>query len=959
MTIRFRRGAVFLAALTLAAGLLACGDGAKEGRRGGPTATPVPGPTPTAPGSGNPIADLPVAGIISLPGLAAEVEVVTDDHGVPHIYGPDIESVIFVQGYLMANQRFFMMDVLRRFATGRLSELFGTLTLSTDVEMRTVFTTRDGRRIQDAIWERMQMEDPVGVAQSEAFAAGVNAWLADLRAGRSGATLPPEYGFALLGLSADDLAPWQPEDSIALGRLQAWNLSDNTGTEIARAVRNAALPEALNADVYRLAPATFARIQPPQMLDAKGPAAAAPALIAAKIPRERLAAVSAMLDALHAKLPLGSGEWVGSNNWVLAGDRTASGHAIMANDPHLQLFNPPIWWRVHLHAEGDGPGSSSYLNASGVIFPGLPGVILGHNEWGAWGATTSSWDVTDVYVEEITTPADYPASPRTVLWNGEQVTVLRIEEEFRVNRGETRIIPIEVVPHHGPQIPDTDIEDDEPGLASTGMSFRWTGHEVTLDSIFLREISQARDAGEFRAALRHFATGGQNWVWADVNGDIDWFPHALVPLRPAGVVPYLPVAGTGEADWLTDSDGKTLWVPEDRLPQVRNPARGFVLSANNDPNGSTFDNDPLNDGLYLGETYAIGFRAQRVEELLGDGGGLRAPGAPVSIEDVARYQFDHQSKEASRLLPFLFEAAGARGDLLTPAMREALDRLRAWGEATPGTAPGAVAWDMVSGVDPAETRGDVPERDAPVSGEEIRDSVATSIFVGWSTRLPRLVLGDEFAGTGVGPPGGSDATKALLHILEDVRETSDARRVHTLGPDGQSRLWDDVTTEVVETRDETLLRALADALVFLEGEFGTGDQAQWRWGLIHPARFQHFFGQEGLPTWDLFPFPGAGGRFTVDPGSYSLNADRFAYAGGPSMRHVVVLDPAGVRAINVIPGGNNGNPGGTNEENYNTIDPSKDYGTQIPAWLRGQTFEAWFADADVAENAREKRRFTP
>lgn len=948
-----------LLCVAIAALTFGCGDDAKSGDGSAPAPTPTPGPTePTpAPTSGDPIEALPIDETISLPGLGAEVDVVVDDNGTPHIYGPDTESVVFVQAYLMADQRFFMMDVLRRFAGGRLSELFGSLTLSTDVEMRTVFTARDGRRIQDALWERMQADDPVGAGQTAAFAAGVNAWLADLRAGRNGASLPPEYAFALIGLGADDLDEWRPEDTLALGRLQAWNLSNNTGTEIGRAARNAALDPDLNADVFRFAPATRARIQPPDEVAAT--AKRPPVAATAKIPADRLVAIAEMMDGLAAKMPFGAGDWVGSNNWIVSGDRTESGYPIMANDPHLQLFNPPIWWMSHLKAEGDGPGSDTYVNANGVIFPGLVGVILGHNEWGAWGATTSSWDVTDVYVEEITTPADYPASPRTVLWNGEQVPVLRLEEEFRVNRGETRVIPIEVVPHHGPQIPDPDLDDDESGIAATGMSFRWTGHEVSLDSVFLREIMQARNADEFREALSFFATGGQNWVWADVHGDIDWYPYVLVPERPAGVIPYLPVSGAGDADWRTDENGDPVWVEADRLPQSRNPASGIVVSANNDPNGNTFDNDPSNDDVYLGDSYAIGFRAERIERLLYDGDGLRDPGDGLTVEDMVRYQYDHQSLEASRFLPFLFDAAAARPDLVDAAMAEAIERLREWGVAKPGSAPGAVAWDMVSGVDAAEVRDDVPEREDPVSDEERADAVATSIYVAWTTRLPRLVLADEFAGTGIGRPGGSDASKALLHLLEDVDQTSDAFRVHTLGDDGQSHLWDDKTTEAVETRDEMLLAALAHALAFLEEQLSTADQDAWRWGLLHEARYQHFFGQGGLPIFDVFPVPAPGGRFTVNPASYSLNDDEYDFAGGPSMRHVVLLDPAGVRSVNVIPGGNNGDPGGVDNELYNTIDPSKDYGTHIPDWINGRVFDVRFHDAEVAQNARSKRRFTP
>jgi len=567
--------------------------------------------------------------------------------------------------------------------------------------------------------------------------------------------------------------------------------------------------------------------------------------------------------------------------------------------------------------------------------------------------------VGDVYVEEVTTPPDYPASPRTVLFNGQQVPVIRVEERFKVNREADRTFVIEVVPHHGPMVPDPDLDDDVVGLAATGMTYRWTGHEVSLDSRFLTGITRARNVAEFRESLLSFATGGQNWVWADVSGDISYFPHVLVPRRPAGVIPYLPVSGTGDAEWLTDAAGNTLWLEPDVIPQATNPPEGFVTSSNNDTNGATLDNDPLNDPLYLGGDFDLGFRAQRIRELIDNRAGLRAEGAKIAMSDVAREQYDHQSKEAARLLPFLFAAAEARADLVTAEMSEALDRLREWGVSKPGIEPGAVAWDMVSGVDLADVREDVaPRRDA-VSDEERADAAATSIFAGFTTRLPRLVLADDFEGTGIGAPGGQDATKALLHLLEDVDRTDPAFAVHTLGANGESTLWDDRSTPAVETRDEMLLRALADGIEFLAEKFGTRDQSAWLWGQIHQARFQHFFGQGGLPIYDLYPFPGAGGRFTVDPAEFGLNSDDFDYAGGPSMRHVVELDPAGVRSINIIPGGNNGNPGGTGNERFNTIDPANDYGTHIPGWINGEVLEMHFTPGDVAANARSKVRYTP
>jgi penicillin amidase len=229
------------------------------------------------------------------------------------------------------------------------------------------------------------------------------------------------------------------------------------------------------------------------------------------------------------------------------------------------------------------PGES--LRVNGVIFPGLPGVILGHNDFGAWGATVSGFDVTDVYIETITTPPDYPASPRTVLFHGEQVPVIRLEETVRVRGAAPVTAIIEVVPHHGPMLPDPNRNDGVVGLAATGMTVRWTGHEITLDSRFLLDLNLARDVNEFRNALQNFATGGQNWIWADVSGDIAYFPYVLVPQRPAGSVPYLPMPGTGEAEWLTDDDGSATAGRQDLggghvpLPVRQPEQRGGALPA--------------------------------------------------------------------------------------------------------------------------------------------------------------------------------------------------------------------------------------------------------------------------------------------------------------------------------------------------------------------------------------------
>jgi penicillin G amidase len=938
---RVLRCSVVLLALLLTA----CGEDDSASQFAAATPTP------------DPITHVPVNDTIHLPGLAATTDVVLDELGMPHVYAPDVLSAVFVQGYLTAESRFWEMDAFRRVAEGRLSELFGRLSLSFDVGMRTAFTTRDGRRLEEALWQHVQESDPDLVAIAQAYSDGVNAWLADLRADRNGATLPPEYTLGVvLFEKAEDLDPWRPQDTIAIARLQAWNLSETLEDEVSFARIMQSLSEDIVRDVFRSAPAAPTTVLP--VTPAASLANVADALLTrppALPPARDLGDMVDALDAMRRNMPLGSRQQgVGSNNWIVSPALSANGHAMLANDPHLQLFNPPIWQMIQLDG-GEIDGKRMHVN--GVIFPGIPGIILGNNDFGAWGGTVANFDVTDVYMETVTTPPDYPASPRTVLFKGQQVPVLRIEETFKLKKGQTPVTEvIEVVPHHGPMVPDPNLNDQVVGIAATNMSFRWTGHELTNDARFLVDLNVARNVNEFRAALRNFGAGGQNWVWADVNGDIAYFPKVLIPQRPKGTVPYLPMPGTGEAEWLTDAQGHTLWLPDDEIPQATNPPQGFLNTSNNDQIGNTLDNDPLNDHVYLAYTDDLGFRAQRVRELLSNSANVRPAGAKMTMADMSAYQYDHSSKEAARLLPFLFAAATARPDLVTAEMADALDRLRAWGE----TKPDAPPYDTASGVDAHDLRDDVAPRSTPVSAAERADAVATSIFAAWETRLAPAVFDDDFHGTGIGSPTDENATKALLHILEDIDRSDAGFKVYTKGANGESTLWDNKNTPQVETRDEILLGALSAGLAFLHSKFPASEPDGWLWGVMHQVRFQHFFAQANIGIFDLGPFAAPGARYTVNPANYDLNIrDTFTFSDGPSERYVVVLDPAGIHAVNVLPGGNNGNPGGTGALNYNRINPDLHYGDLIPKWINGQTFEYHISRADVAAHAVRKIRYVP
>ncbi len=900
-----------------------------------------------------PIQSLAADRAITVEGAPGPIRIVTDEHGVRHVYGKGHKTVLFGQGYVAAADRFWQMDMFRRVARGRLSEVLGEPALAMDVDMRTSFMTRDGRFLEEVIVENMRSRDPVVAALGDAYAAGVNAWLADLRAGRNGAELPEEYDFPLVARKIVDIPDWEPEDSMAIARLQAWSLSSEVAGEIDLWRHKIGLPENLFNDVYRL--------QPPTSAVTLGPGASTGGLVPASGPRpaglftapprpadkDRLGQVVANLLANAARNPFGGKHLpgYGSNNWMIAGKLTQTGSPLLANDPHLALYNPPVWTMVHLdptYEGGDG------VAVSGVIFPGLPGVILGYNEYIAWGGTVIGYDVTDVFIETV-----LPGDPPKVVHKGAQVPIIRRNVTFTIKGSGERTIPIDIVPHHGPQVPDPDLDDDIIGIEAGGnMSFAWTGHEATNDMRFLYELNSARNVQDARKALMSFSTGAQNWIIIDRAGDMLYFPYAYVPQRPDGFSWWMPVTGDGSADWLTDAQGERLWLDVADLPQAYNPPEGFLVTANQDTRGELQDGDPTNDGPYLYAFRSVGFRQERILQMVQNLDGNSHSGAKITIDDMGRWQTDLESREAAYFIPHLEAAAEIRA----PDAKAAplLDRLHAWGN---GTTP----WRTHAGVDPSEIRDDFDPPAALPDAEAKADAVATSIFYAWLSRLVSNTLDDDFEDTGFETPRGAGATTALLHLLGHVDSDDLSRVIATAGPDGESTLWDDRRTAVTEARADILIASLEQAAEDLADLFDSDEFDDWLWGKIHFVRLQHFFEVGDLTNdWSLGgkrPIPHSGGRDTVSPANFGIGgALTEIYATtGASQRLLVEMTPEGPVAWNNVPGGQNGD--GRNPENgradYDTIHPETSYGDWLPGWVRGERFLLRFTAPDVAAGARE------
>lgn len=839
---------------------------------------------------------------VTVAGIGSRVEIARDEFGVPHIFASTIEDASFAQGYMHARDRFFQLDLLRHLVEGRLSEYFGDLTFNTDVQNRSNMMTTDGQPVFEA------MAEGVGGTEKsvlEAYAAGVNVYIAALKAGE--VKIPAGYQNNLLARWKPELVPeWRTADTLAIGRLQEQNLSDTTAADIARGKAKAGLPADLFADLVRYAPpdpiAVLPEFYESEYFGKKSGcttvSGCTPSLSSTK------SATSALyrgLDLERASRQIRSGDPFGmdhmpegvegSNNWVVSGEHTSTGNALVLNDPHLRFYNPPLFYHSHMDTRHYGGAADTAASIIGISFPGIPGVLIGHNEHVAWGATTVGYDVSDVYVETLNTAGD------ATLFNGSYVPLVKVTQSIGVigDAGTSlRDQVFEIVPHHGVIIPDSKAN-------GKAMTRKWTGHSPKSSVGALLDRTHARNVDDFMETMSRFYAGAQNWNGADVYGNTGYMPGASVPIRAnvsGACDPTIPMDGSGGCEW-------TGTIPLNELPRVKNRPKGYVVTANNDLTGTLADDDPRNDPQYLHSSNADGFRARiitdRVEELMKAG--------KITKEQLVTLQANTTSLMAKRLMPFLLAARDAEPDLVTSlGISDALSRLSAWDFTNP------------SGVD-ADYR-----TDGGPSAEEISASIAAAIFNTFQPRFLKAAFGDEeaqYAATFSELP-------AALYLLENP----------TGSRTGLGAFDDLTTTGVVETPNQLILKALADAVKFLSTTLGA-DPKEWRWGAIHQEEVQDLFGEFGVSFRTLGPFPRGGSNSTVDVAGTGMATDNFHFFAGPQMRFVAEVGKDGIVARSSLPGGQIDDP------------DDKHYQDLLPPYLRNESFPYYFKAEDVVAHTEE------
>ncbi len=538
---------------------------------------------------------------IVLKGIDADVEVLRDKYGIPHIYAKNEKDLYTAVGYIMAQDRLWQMDLLRRVTTGRLSEMFGEKTIETDLLMRALQMPEKSKIILDSL--------PIEMKQSLVyFAAGINQYIENNQG-----NLPPE--FAILGYKPEK---WEPIHSVNLIGYMAWDLTSGWKNEFILRELVLKLKQKSTIFIPNLKKQNGI-IFPDFQLDTT-----------LKTETPTLLDQSALLEKMGGSI------FYGSNNWAVSAKKSTTGGAILANDMHLGIFAPGIWYQMHLVIDGK-------LNVTGLALPGAPHIVAGHNENIAWGMTNVMLDETDFYKESVN-----PANENQYKLDGQWKDFIVKEEVIKVKDTEDKKFTLKFT-HRGPVVSGFKKIDDDI------ISMNWIGTRYSNELRTLYLLNRAKNWTDFREAVRTFVAVSQNVIYADKEGNIGLQTCAGLAIREGNGIDIYP-GDTSLYDWKG-------FVPFEELPFTYNPECGYVASANN----RTVNEDYPH---YISHWFYPPYRFNRIVEMLNEKDKL-------SVEDFKRMHGDVQSHLVKKFLGEII-ATLAKEKKFNQTEKNVLDSLKNW-----------------------------------------------------------------------------------------------------------------------------------------------------------------------------------------------------------------------------------------------------------------------------------------
>jgi penicillin amidase len=542
-------------------------------------------------------------GEIIVSGLGTDVTVYRDERGMPHLYAENEHDLYFSVGYVMAQERLWQMDLIRRATTGRLSEIFGKDYVQTDLFLRSLRMTEKSKAV-------IENEDPEIVSFMQAYADGVNTFIT-----AAGNKLPPE--FKILGYKPD---PWKLEDIANIIGYMGWDLASGN----------------LTSDLFNYRLGQKIGTEKASELIPDWKAVKSMIFTGFVLNDTLLKEAQSFISSMDKLPPLGVISFSGSNNWAVSGKRTETMKPILSNDMHLSLGSPGIWFQMHQVVPGK-------LNVTGVVVPGQPFVVAGHNEKIAWGMTNLMVDDIDLFAEKIN-----PENQNQYYFNGEWKDMIVRKEIIKIKDGQEDTLVLKFT-HRGPII------SEFRKVSDASLSMRWTGYDTSDEIRSVCLLNRASGWNEFRSAISTFKSISQNIVYADIDGNIGLNTGGGIAVRK-GNGTFIRNGETDEFDWKG-------FVPFEQLPYSFNPENGYVSSANNRTVGDDYP-------YYISSDFILPYRINRIRQMLDEK-------EIFGMDDFKRMILDQHSNYAELLTPYILRLNERKSEL-SPGELTALTSLSGW-----------------------------------------------------------------------------------------------------------------------------------------------------------------------------------------------------------------------------------------------------------------------------------------
>lgn len=758
--------------------------------------------------------------------LSDFVEVIRDERGIPHIYGTNVDDILFAQGYVHAQDRFWQLEFWSHLSTGRLASLIGEPGVGADL----LFRTFGFHKVALEEYENLEPEFKNDLIN---YTAGINAYIESRPQNR----LSLEH-FVLQFLNPEYVVgTYEPHYPLAWAKMMAYDLNGNYTSEIS----NSKTFNTLSPEIYNLLIPPYPEEHPYIVEEWEGRGT-----FASTGKANNFQQMTQSFFIKYVTKDMQTNQSLGSNSWVVDGTLTDTGLPLLANDPHLSVQLPAIWYENGLHCFPKN--RDCQLDTVGFSFAGSPYVIIGYNSDIAWGLTNMGPDVQDLFIEKIN-----PGNENQYQVDDEWIDMQRTTEIIEVAGSDPIVIEVRET-HHGPIVSDRSFpinlssEEGESTFREEAridlpdnfaVSLSWSALIPGETFVGIRDFNYASNWEEFREATKKFDVPAQNLLYADRDGNIGYQSPGKLPIRRDGLYGDLPIEG-----WLSENDWQG-FVDFEELPYTLNPSSGYIITANQ----SVHPDQPWPN------YYARGYRAEAIERVIN-----QYMSGKISVDDMQAMQINNFDYSAAYVLPYVFNNVYIDSQVLTELKEWAIseEKFEMNIEST-----GAAAWAV------------------------FYKTLAEQTF-------EELVVFDN-AGNEISlQPGNSDSTSEIFR---------------TLLKDPNHIMWDDVNTSGKENLTDILERTLSISDKTIVEIFDSSDSDDWEWGKIHTITYPtNLLGEAGIPILtglvNIGPVETSGSNFAINSTDWGFGDD-FTIGSYPSMRMVVDLSNLD-NSRTVLPSGQSG-----------------------------------------------------